>query len=137
MAFVCLFHRVSYLGFNVLLSGTHQRYLYVGYPFLLLGLIWFYSQKIVISRPVLLASLFAAFTYGCFIYSQISNAYLIQSQQYLGFKEPPSMPMLPQWLSLLERHHFLAAVHLFILIVLLFMWVKICKNKVLENLEQC
>ena len=131
MVLLCLFHGLSYLGFNILLSGTHQRYLYIGYPFILISIIWLYYQDFLISRRALLASLFAAFAYACFLYSQVSNAYVVQAQQYLDFQQPPNVPLLPKFFFIFERHQFLGAVHLFLLVFLVDIWQQLSKRQIM------
>jgi len=106
IALLCLFHGLSHLAFNVFLTGTHERYLYLGYPFLLITAIWFYVNHIVFSWQSTIFCVFAAIVYGCFVYSILAQ--------------------LPGLLFAFQRHEFLASLHLFLLIVLLDLWVKIC-----------
>jgi hypothetical protein len=104
LALLSLFHGLSHLGFNVFLSGTHERYLYLGYPFLLLAAAWFYGRRSVFSwRPTAFCFLSAA-AYGGFVYG-INRS-------------------LPQLLFALRRHEFLASIHLFLLIVLSDLWLQ-------------
>jgi hypothetical protein len=113
VALLCFFHGLSYLGFNVLLSGTHERYLYLGYPFLLIAVAWFYSNKIVFSWRLTTFCFFAAAAYGCFVFRVIGR--------------------LPQLLFPFQRHEFLAALHLFLLVLLLDAWVQVCQFKIMHN----
>jgi hypothetical protein len=103
-----LFHGLCHLGFNVLLSGTHERYLYLGYPFLLIAITWFYINQIEFSLRSIIFCFFAALAYGCFVFS--------------------IMGPLPQILFPFQRHEFLASLHLFILVFLLDSWINISKN---------
>ncbi|MDJ0741854.1 MAG: hypothetical protein QNJ32_00680 [Xenococcaceae cyanobacterium MO_167.B27] len=99
IALLCFFHGLSHLGFNVLLTGTHERYLYLGYPFLLIAVTWFYTNKIAFSWQLTISCFFAAFAYGCFVFSMTGP--------------------LPKLLFPLQRHEFLASIHVFLLIFLL------------------
>jgi hypothetical protein len=96
----------------------------------LISVIWLYYQDFLVSRRALLASLFAAFAYGCFLYSQISNAYVAQAQQYLGFQQPPNVPLLPKFFFIFERDQFLGAVHLFLLVFLVDIWQQLSKRQI-------
>ena len=107
IALLFLFHGISHLGFNVLLSGTHERYLYLGYPFLLISITWFWTKKIAFSWRFTIFSFFAAFAYGCFVFS--------------------IMGPLPELLFPLQRHEFLASIHAFLLIFLLERLIKLYK----------
>ena len=105
IALLCLFHALSHLGFNVLLTGTHERYLYIGYPFLLIATVWFCSNNIVLSRQSIIFCFSAATAYGFFVLSRIR--------------------ILPELLFALRRHEFLASIHLFLLIFLVSAWFNI------------
>lgn len=107
MALLCLFHGLSHLGFNVLLSGTHERYLYLGYPFLLIAIAWFYINIQLFSWRLLLFCFLSASAYGGFVFSQ--------------------MGQLPDLFFPLRRHEFLASIHLFLLLVLLDLWIRLCR----------
>lgn len=106
IALLCLFHGLSYLGFNVLLPGTHERYLYLGYPFLLIAGLWFYTNRLVFSWQSIIFCFITASAYGCFVFSVIGP--------------------IPDLLFAFRRHEFLASIHLFLMIFLLELWVKIC-----------
>ncbi|ACK66454.1 conserved hypothetical protein [Rippkaea orientalis PCC 8801] len=108
IAILLFFHGLCHLGFNVLLSGTHERYLYLGYPSLLMAVIWFYTNKIVFSWHSTLLCFLAAFAYGCFVYSRIGN--------------------LPKFLILLQKHEFLGGIHFLLLGFLFYLWLQVCKN---------
>ncbi|PSB26857.1 hypothetical protein [Stenomitos frigidus] len=107
MALLCFFHGFCHLGFNVLLCGTHERYLYLGYPFLLISVAWFYTNQLVFSRQPAICCFLAAAAYGCFVFSFIKG--------------------LPPLLFPLRRHEFLASIHLFLLVFLLDQWMLICQ----------
>jgi hypothetical protein len=108
MALLCLFFGLSQLGFNVLLSGTHERYLFLGYPFLLIAVTWFGMNQSIGSRRAIFLCFLAAFAYGCFVFSVLGAP-------------------LPEILFPLKRHEFLAAIHLFLLFVLVELWLKVCQ----------
>lgn len=84
------------LGFNVLLAGTHERYLFHGYPFLVLGALALRTHTGLVSVRSLVFLLFAASVYGAFVYTQIGT--------------------LRGFLFAVHRHEFLATIHLFLLI---------------------
>jgi hypothetical protein len=111
LALLCFFYGLSQLGFNVLLCGTHERYLYLGYPLLLIAVLWFYTRQMLFSRGSLLLCFFAALIYGGFVLSVLTP--------------------LPPALSLLGQHEFLAFLHLFLLLFLLRMWGRLCR---IENI---
>jgi hypothetical protein len=110
MSLLCLFLGLSYLGFNVLLTGTHERYLHLGYPFLLLAVTWFYSQNILFSWRLLIFCFAAAAAYGFFVLSVIYNYKLV-------------VILFP-----LKRHEFLASIHLFLLLLLWDGWCQACRQ---------
>jgi hypothetical protein len=107
IALLCFFHGLCHLGFNVLLCGTHERYLYLGYPFLLISAAWFYTNQIVFSKQSVICCFLAAAAYGCFVFGFIKG--------------------LPPLLFPLRRHEFLASIHLFLLVFLLDQWLLICQ----------
>jgi hypothetical protein len=106
MTLLCFFYALSHLAFNVLLTGTHERYFYLGYPFLLISVMGFYYNYRIISGRLVLFCFFAAFAYGCFVFSIIG--------------------VIPAYLFPLQRQEFLASIHLFLLILLLDTWIQIC-----------
>jgi hypothetical protein len=106
IACLCFFLGLSYLGFNVLLTGTHERYLYLGYPFLLISIIWFYVNKLKFSWRSTIFCFFAASAYGFFVFA---------------WMDAP----LPGIFFPLRRHEFLASIHFFLLAVLIEKWVQI------------
>jgi hypothetical protein len=105
MALLCLFHGLSHLLFNIFLSGTHERYLYVGYPFILIAAIWFYINKIAVSWRLILFLFFTASAYGYFVFSIIKR-----------------IPILFP----LQSQQFLASIHLFLLVLILDVWIQVC-----------
>ena len=108
MALICLFQGLCYLGFNVLLSGTNERYLYLGYPFLLVGVIWFYTQNILFSWRSIAFCFAAACAYGLFVFSILCP--------------------LPDLLFAFKRHEFMASIHLFLLLLIGDGWLGICRR---------
>jgi hypothetical protein len=107
MAMLCFFLGISHLGFNVLLTGTHERYLYFGYPFLLIAATWFCIHQLTFSRTSTFLCFFAASAYGAFVFSLLKP--------------------LPGLLFPLQRQEFLASIHLFLLCFLLPLWVRVCQ----------
>ncbi len=105
MAFLFLYYGLSQLGFNLLLTGTHERYLFTGYPFLLLAGSWFFTHRLVFSWQLLGLCFLSAFIYGCFVFSIIGP--------------------LPGIFFAFSRHEFLASLHLFLLVLLADAWIKI------------
>ena len=83
---------------NVVLVGTHERYLYHGYPFLLLGGICLWEMHRLGWRP-LAAIAAGVILYGVFVFSLIG--------QILGF------------LFFAGRIEVMAALHVVLLVVLL------------------
>ena len=112
MALLCLFQGLSYLGFNVLLTGTNERYLHLGYPFVLLAVTWFYTQNILFSWRSIAFCFSAAFAYGLFVFSIIHP--------------------LPNLFFAFKLHEFLASIHLFLLLLLGDSWLRICRLKQLQ-----
>jgi hypothetical protein len=98
IASLLLFLAQSNLGFNVLLAGTHERYLYNFYPFLLLSGFYFYQIGSLSWRSILFFTV-AACSYGGFVYSM--------HHELSGF------------LFAFRRHEFLATIHLMLMIYLL------------------
>src|SRR5262249_37342711 len=96
---ILLYLAQSNLGFNVLLSGTHERYLYHCFPFLILAAFFFWERQTVFSGRSVLLCLGAAILYGLFVYSVLS---------------PPVIP-----------HEFVGAIHLVLLICLFFLSVRL------------
>ncbi len=93
-----LFIAMINLGFNVFLTGTHERYLYHFYPFLLVSAFALTSGKADSSPAMIGAYIGAAVLYGLFVLSIIET--------------PPS------WLLSILQPQFLAAVHFGLLLSL-------------------
>lgn len=106
MAFLCFFLGICHLGFNVLLTGTHERYLYTGYPFLLISIVWFCINRIVVSWWLTLLCFFAASAYGCFVFSFIHQLY--------------------STISILHKAKVLSLIHFCLLLLLSIVWIKLC-----------
>jgi hypothetical protein len=104
MTILFFYHGLSQLGFNVLLTGTHERYLYMGYPFLLLAGACFFTQQLVFSWRLISLCFLSAFVYGCFVFSVIGP--------------------LPGLFFAFSRHEFLATLHLFLLVLLAGAWLQ-------------
>ena len=106
MALACFYHGLCWLGFNVLLTGTHERYLSTGYPFLVVGLVWFTINAR--AGVVLLAgTVLCAVSYGTFVLSVISDN--------------------PESLGIVRYHLFQAGTHLMLLIALVVAWIRLAR----------
>jgi len=94
---------LSHLGFNVLITGTHERYMYHGYPFLMIALFYFWlsEDKLKLRWVVLLAV--SALAYGVYVLSIIS----IKLSLFFPF----------------QNLYFQAAMHLFLLVFFLAFWL--------------
>jgi hypothetical protein len=109
IAVLFLYHGLSYLGFNLFLTGTHERYMYMGYPFLLLAAAWFLTQRLVFSWRLTAFCFSSAFIYGCFVFSVLGP--------------------LPGIFFAFKRHEFLASLHLFLLLLLLDAWLQVWRTR--------
>jgi hypothetical protein len=85
------------LGFNVFLTGTHERYLYHCFPFLILSAFYFQEHTNLLSWPSTVFFVAVATLYGGFILL---------------------VPRFSAHLSLLRLYEFNAAIHLVLLIYL-------------------
>jgi hypothetical protein len=61
------------LGFNVLLTGTHERYLYHFYPFLLLAYMGLRHHSRLFTKTLLVAILIGSSLYGLFVLGILSG----------------------------------------------------------------
>jgi hypothetical protein len=95
------------LGFNVFLTGTHERYLYHCFPFLILASFFFLQQSSLLSWRSASFYLATAVVYGVFVASILHP--------------------LPAWLSLLRSHKFVALVNLALLLNLLFLSLRLAE----------
>jgi len=85
---------------NVTLVGTHERYLYHGYPMLLLACLYLWQEpRRLVDGRVLALLLASAGCYGGFVYSVIGD--------------------LPWFLFPLRRHELMATLHIVLLVFLL------------------
>ena len=116
MAILFLYYGLSQLGFNVLLTGTHERYLYNGYPFLLLAGAWFFMKRLVFTWRLIGLTFLSAFIYGCFVFSIIGP--------------------LPGVFFAFSRHEFLASLHLFLLALLADAWFQIYLTQLNQPINQ-
>ncbi len=107
LALLSLLLGLTQLGFNVLLTGTHERYLFLGYPFLLLST-WWFARRGQMAMGLAVWTLVAAILNGVFV---------------LGAMQP-----LPGILFLVYSNAFQAALHLILLIALLDAWLRIARR---------
>lgn len=109
IAVLLLFHALCHLGFNVLLSGTHERYLYLGYPYLLMAAWWFFTGRRGFGGRLTAFCFLAAAAYGGFVFS------------VNGSLSPLLFP--------LRRPEFLASLHLFLLVALTDRYLQLLRQK--------
>ncbi|MGB0562847.1 MAG: hypothetical protein ACPGVO_13740 [Spirulinaceae cyanobacterium] len=108
MYFACFFHGISWLGFNVLLTGSHDRHPYLAYIFLLLAIAYYGQQQRRWSRTMIRFSGFVATAYGLFILSTKS----------------PLHPLLFPF----TQNTFIATLQLVWWLLLLWQWIKLCQQ---------
>jgi hypothetical protein len=96
---------LSHLAMNVFLTGTHQRYMYHGYPFLIIGLFyfWLHDQKLSFRWVAYVAA--CAIAYGVYV---------------LKFIE-----IHPRLVFSLQNQFFQSAMHLFLLVLLIDAWIQV------------
>jgi hypothetical protein len=107
LALLSLLLGLTQLGFNVLLTGTHERYLFLGYPFLILST-WWFARRGHMAMGLAVWTLAAAILNGVFV---------------LGAMQP-----LPGILFLVYSNAFQAALHLILLVALLDAWLRIARR---------
>jgi 4-amino-4-deoxy-L-arabinose transferase-like glycosyltransferase len=112
LAWLALLLGLTQLGFNVLLTGTHERYLFLGYPFLILSTVWF-------ARRGQLGMGLAAFT----VVAAILNGVFV-----LGAMQP-----LPGILFVVYSNAFQASLHMILLVALLAAWLRISRQSVRDR----
>jgi hypothetical protein len=95
------------LGFNVFLSGTHERYLYHFFPFLMVAIAFFLEKRMFFSYRSVSFCIAVATVYGGFVYS-------IMRADDTHYTHQP----LPAYISALANHEFVATIHLILLIYL-------------------
>jgi hypothetical protein len=100
------------LGFNVFLTGTHERYLYHCFPFLMLA-VFFFSEARMLSWRSVFFCLAVASVYGGFVYSVINP--------------------LPGFMSPVGHHQFVAAIHLVLLIFLFLFSLSLLQSSILGS----
>ncbi len=99
-----------YLGFNVLVPGTHERYMFHSYPFLIISIIYFWYERRMLSlRWVVYVSL-CAFAYGTFILKMIGL----------------NLPLL----FVFQNHFFQIVIHLVLLVLLTDAWFRLCMQPI-------
>lgn len=101
----CFFHGLTWLGFNVLLTGSHDRHPYIGYIFLVMSLAYFFLERQGMGQRLVLFSGFVAIAYGIFILN--ANAQL--HPLFFAF----------------ERNEFIATLQFIWLVVLTEKWQKL------------
>jgi hypothetical protein len=101
------FNGLCVLGVNVLLTGTADRYMFLGYPFLLAGAVALRQQRMVFGRALVALCFGAACAGGAFVFSRIG-------------------PM-PGIFAVFRSHELIAAIHLAVLLVLAVAWTRVCR----------
>jgi hypothetical protein len=96
------------LAMNVLLSGTHERYLYHFFPFAFLSLLILKKENQNIENKSFIFLLISGICYGLFVYG-------INSQ-------------LPGYFFIVKNQLFLASYHFFLLVYMSNMFIKIIKE---------
>jgi hypothetical protein len=97
---------LAYLGFNVILPGTHERYMFHSYPFLIISIFYFwYYNRTLSFRWVAYVSL-CAIAYGTFILRLIGL----------------SFPLL----FIFQNHYFQVVIHIVLLVLLTDAWFRVC-----------
>ncbi len=107
LALLVLLLGLTQLGFNVLLTGTHERYLFLGYPFLILAT-WWFARRGWMGMGLAVFTLAAAILNGVFV---------------LGAMQP-----LPGILFVVYSNAFQASMHLILLVALLDAWLRIVRR---------
>ena len=107
IAGLCLLLGLTQLGFNVLLAGTHERYLFLGYPFLLLSTFWFANRR-YISTGLAVFTFAAAALNGIFVFG--------------------AMQPIPGTLFVVYSNAFQASMHLILLVALLDAWLRVARR---------
>lgn len=107
LALLSLLLGLTQLGFNVLLTGTHERYLFLGYPFLILST-WWFGRRGQMAMGLAVWTVVAAILNGVFV---------------LGAMQP-----LPGILFVVYSNAFQAVLHLILLVALLDAWLRIARQ---------
>lgn len=94
------------LSFNIFLSGTHERYLYHFYPFMLIAYLGLHLTKHASEKLMLALLLAGSVFYGVFVYGILTEG---------------KSPYLP---GLLEGHRFQASFHLLLFCLLTIDYIK-------------
>ncbi len=106
LALLSLLLGLTQLGFNVLLTGTHERYLFLGYPFLILST-WWFARRGAMGMGLAVFTISAAILNGVFV---------------LGAMQP-----LPGLLFVVYSNAFQAVLHLILLVALLDAWLRLSR----------
>lgn len=99
------------LTFNLTLTGTHERYLYHFYPFILMACLGWLGSSRFINRTLLISLFAGALFYGAYLFFYL-----------YGMLRPTNQPMI----------QFAAVVHLSLYVYLLYSWIR---NSTSQNLD--
>lgn len=103
------------LAFNLTLTGTHERYLFHFYPFVLMACLGWMERSRIFNRPLLIALFGGAAFYSVFLYNYLAGA--IRPQNFLVIRVG-------------------SAVHLGLFILLLFVWIRNSTSQTLDSTPQ-
>ena len=101
---LCLLFALTQIGFNVFVTGTHERYLFLGYPFLLIATLWLASRRLIIGWRGAVFCWTVVFLNGVFVYG--------------------AMHPLPGWLFPVWNNSFQATLHLVLLVFVFDVWFR-------------
>jgi len=102
-----------YLGFNVMVPGTHERYMFHSYPFLIISIIYFwYKYRTLSARWVIYVSL-CAFAYGTFVLKLIGLNLSL--------------------LFVFQNHYFQIAMHIVLLVFLTDAWFRVSLQSIQDQ----
>ncbi len=107
LALLSLLLGLTQLGFNVLLTGTHERYLFLGYPFLILST-WWFARRGHLAAGLAVFTLAAAILNGIFVFG--------------------AMQPIPGTLFVVYSNAFQASLHLILLAALLDAWLRVARR---------
>jgi hypothetical protein len=99
-----------YLGFNVMVPGTHERYMFHSYPFLIISIIYFWYERRILSFRWLIYVSICAFAYGTFVLKMIGL----------------NLPLL----FVFQNHFFQIVIHIVLLVLLTAAWFRLCMQPI-------
>ncbi|MBL8063091.1 MAG: hypothetical protein JNK32_08745 [Anaerolineales bacterium] len=103
------------LTFNLTLTGTHERYLYHFYPFILMACLGLMQRSRFFNKPLLTALFGGALFYSSFLYYYLAG--VIRPQNFMMIRVG-------------------SAVHLGLFLLLLFVWIRNSNSQTLDATSQ-